>query len=352
MSSDESLAHQPFHGRIRPTPSQLQTNDMSNRNQRFSWQNTPLEAQQPMFHQFSSPTNSTIDESPISPRNGYQAFPIVSQPQEGSLLPAAKPSVVRTGSPYDLGGPLGTHPAYFAPLAEETERRQPVPPKPAFPQSNGTNGMDPEKVREPIGLSQPAAKPDDYPHDPKGGTNVVKADTDESVLVYNPDSLAGPNATLENHRPGQVAHPNAAVEPEWKHGMSSDSRYQIKIWIKIANPNGVLGNRQRVTKGDPGRWTTGQNNAVLPHHRSAQSICPSSAATPPRLTERSLNDQRDSSSMLRDLGIVVLGHVDLALVERVRTQSESPSTTQSRYQRQTERNGTGTAMRFSSISRL
>ncbi|KAL8808939.1 MAG: hypothetical protein Q9200_003872 [Gallowayella weberi] len=219
MSSDESLAHQPFPGRIRPTPGQLQTNDMNNRNQRFSWQNTPLEAQQPTFHQFSSPTNSTIDESPISPRNGYQAFPNVPQPQGGSLLPPPKPPVVRTGSPYDLGGPHGIHPAYFAPVAEETERRQLVPQNPALSQSNRTSGTDPEKVREPIGSSQPAAKLDGDPHHPKGGAEVIKADTDESVLVYNPNSLAGPNATLENHRPGQVAHPNAAVEPEWKHGM-------------------------------------------------------------------------------------------------------------------------------------
>lgn len=76
--------------------------------------------------------------------------------------------------------------------------------------------------------------------------------------------------------------------------------------------------------------------AELPHHRSAQSRCPLSAVTPPRLAERSLNDHMDPSSVLRDLGIIVLGHVDPALVERVRTHSESLSTTQSRYQRQTE----------------
>ena len=44
----------------------------------------------------------------------------------------------------------------------------------------------------------------------------------------------------------------------------------------------------------------------------------------------------DPSSTLRDLGIVVLGYIDLALIKRVRTYSESPSTTRSPHQRQTE----------------
>ncbi|KAL8700759.1 MAG: hypothetical protein Q9224_000822, partial [Gallowayella concinna] len=219
MLSDISPMHQEVPGKIRPTPGQLQTHDTSNRNQRFSWQNIPLEAQQPTVHQSSSPTNSTIDESPISPRNEYETSPNVSQPQRGSLLPAEKPPVVQTGSPYDLEGPHGTHPAYFAPVAKEIEQWLPVPQKPAFLQSNRTTVTDTEMAREPINSSPPAAKLDAYPHHPKGGAEAVKADTDESIFVYNPNSLVGPNATLENHRPGQVAHPNATVEPEWKHGL-------------------------------------------------------------------------------------------------------------------------------------
>ncbi len=42
------------------------------------------------------------------------------------------------------------------------------------------------------------------------------------------------------------------------------------------------------------------------------------------------------AKVLRDSGIVVLGDVDPALIQRVRTYSESPNTKQSRYQRQTE----------------
>ncbi|KAI4232295.1 MAG: hypothetical protein L6R40_007441 [Gallowayella cf. fulva] len=209
-------------GSIRPTPGQLQTNGAAMRNQRFSWQETPLDVQRSTFQQFSSPTNSTIDESPISPRDGYRPFPDIPQPQGASQYPVEKPTVDRTASPYHLSGPHGTHPAYFAPVVEEPTQRQPRPQAPAAPQPKPAATTNSEKGREAVRSSPPPAQSDAYPRYPKDGTEIIKADIDKSTPVYNPSSLAGPNATLENHRPGQVAHPNAAVEPDWKHGLLSN----------------------------------------------------------------------------------------------------------------------------------
>ncbi|KAL8770903.1 MAG: hypothetical protein Q9209_003554 [Squamulea sp. 1 TL-2023] len=220
MSSNKPPAPGQPPERLRPTPDQLQTDNTTHRSQRFSWQQTPLEVQQPTFQQFSSPANSIIDESPISSPDGYQAYPSFPQPQDVAQYPIDKPSVQRIDSPYNLPGPHGTHPAYFAPVVDESVQRQPVQQQPGPDQPEITSEKTgPEKAREPVQTSPPASFPDAYTQERKDSAQVVKPDIDKSALVYSPNSLAGPNATLENHRPGQVAHPNATVEPEWKHGL-------------------------------------------------------------------------------------------------------------------------------------
>ncbi|KAI4101594.1 MAG: hypothetical protein LQ339_004983 [Xanthoria mediterranea] len=160
----------------------------------------PNPAQPPIFQQFSSPPNSVIDESPISPPDAYQAF--------------EKPPVERTG-------PHETHPAYFAPVAEHSDRQQPGPQQPAPQQPNITSGTatDPKKAREPVDPSTPTPTSGADAQQWKGNATVIRPDVEKPALMYNPNSLAGPNATLENHRPGQAAHPNTAVEPDWKHGL-------------------------------------------------------------------------------------------------------------------------------------
>ena len=220
MSSNNPRAfRQPAESR-RPDPGLLQTHNITNRNQRFSWQDTPHESQRPVFQQFSSPPNSAINESPISPPDGYQAFPSFPQQQEPTHYPVEKPPVERTGSPYDPPGPHGTHPAYFAPVAAELDRQQPILQQPAPQQSHATpRATDAVKAREHLAPFTPAPTSDANLDPKKHNPEVIKPDVDKPALVYNPASLAGPNATLENHRPGQVAHPNAAVEPEWKHGL-------------------------------------------------------------------------------------------------------------------------------------
>ncbi|KAL8717568.1 MAG: hypothetical protein Q9225_005200 [Loekoesia sp. 1 TL-2023] len=210
MASGALSAEGRDHPRTRPTPGLLRTNETTTRNQRFSWQDTPLEVQRPTFEQFSSPTNSTIDESPVSPHDDYQTFPSVHQDQVPSEYPAEKPPVEHSNSPYNQPGLHGTHPAYFAPLAEDPSPRQPETQQPCSELKNGS---------EDVKSLPTSSTPNVVSHYRKGSLPAIKPDTDRSTLVYNPSSLAGPNAAIENHRPGQVAHPNATIDPEWKHGL-------------------------------------------------------------------------------------------------------------------------------------
>ncbi|KAL8670063.1 MAG: hypothetical protein Q9168_005382 [Polycauliona sp. 1 TL-2023] len=237
-SSSLPASGQPPSGGPRPTPAQLQTNNTGNRNQRFSWQETPHEAQRPIFHQFSSPPNSAIDESPISPPDDYQTFSTFPQPQEVARYPTEKPPVERTGSPYDLPGPHRTHPAYSAPVAEEVHRQQLAPQPPKL-----TSGAtDPTNARQHVKASLPAPAPNADWQPRKDDPVVKKSDIEQPSLIYNPDSFAGPNATLENHRPGQAAHPNATVEPEWKHGLFyGKTQYRISRKTQKQDATNLLG---------------------------------------------------------------------------------------------------------------
>ncbi|KAL8940019.1 MAG: hypothetical protein Q9216_003042 [Gyalolechia sp. 2 TL-2023] len=212
MASGNPSAQEQSRPRVRPNPGQLDItpNTTATRDQRFSWQDTPLEAQGSTFQQFSSPTNSTIDESPISPRDGQEAFPATSQGQAQSEYSTEKPPIERTSSPYTLPTPAGTHPAYFAPIIEDHKLQQP---------ERGHLSPEFQKSLEGVKPLPPSSIPSAAEHGRRESPIVITPATDKAKLVYNPDSLAGPNAALENHRPGQVAHPNATIEPEWKHGL-------------------------------------------------------------------------------------------------------------------------------------
>ncbi|KAG6995557.1 Mg2 transporter protein, corA-like/zinc transport protein ZntB [Physcia stellaris] len=165
------------------------------------------------FQQISSPTNSTIDESPISPREEYDPRTVTAIQMQAETAPE------RTGSPYGFPPPQQVHPAYFAPFSEESNTQghlhtQPadVPPStaPAPPQTY-------EDVKAPGGNLEPQASSDRKTN--ALSQPVFSPPPRQATQIYDPDSLGGPNRTLENHRPGQVAHPNSALDPEWKHGL-------------------------------------------------------------------------------------------------------------------------------------
>lgn len=212
MASGNRPVQGQLQPKVRPSPGQLDTHNPPMREQRFSWQDTPLEVQGETYQQFSSPTNSTIDESPISPREEHHPFSGTPQERAHSEYTIEKPPVERTSSPYNFPTPAGTHPAYYAPFVEDPQSPQQQPER-GHPSSDLKKGL--EDGISPTESSVPNAAMQGRKDNPVVFTPAM----DKSTLVYNPNSLAGPNAALENHRPGQVAHPNATIEPEWKHGL-------------------------------------------------------------------------------------------------------------------------------------
>ena len=241
MASGEPNRSSPQGGRgngARVSPGQLQTQNID-RNPRYSYMHTPVEMQRPVFQQFSSPTNSTIDESPISPATystaTYATLPIILR-EEDYPYPVEKAPIERAGSPYDFPPPQEVHPAHFAPYAEPSpivQRQEPVFPRqisspdqvyvkpPDIPAARESTSQPSRSIAQ---SPAPSSTPAPYPvqQQSKEKPTVIAPDSNPRQPTYNPQSIAGPNGpatTFENHRPGQVLHPNSVVDPEWKHGL-------------------------------------------------------------------------------------------------------------------------------------
>ena len=185
----------------------IQTGGDANRNARFSYQETPVEIQRATFEPFSSPTNSTIDESPVSPASPSRALPAYPYGPPGSEqnpLPLEKSQ---------LESPQEVHPAFFAPYSPDPAgMQQQQAQEPAADRTPQSPTPIPTKKQE--APPQPTPVPVTSTFDPPPTSAIERRGT------YNPDSLAGPNgAPVENHRPGQVSHPNASVDPHWRHGL-------------------------------------------------------------------------------------------------------------------------------------
>lgn len=193
-------------------PTLLQTNSDAHRNMRYSYTETPTEFQRPVFEQFS-PADSMIEESPISPQEGHRTT--FAERAMNAHFPPAKAAVPQTDSPHILQPPREVHPAHFAPYAEPA----PQPEQPHHPQVPQSPGPLPIKIHEESETPPVATIHNSERERRRLGSPRLPPDPEQRTLVYNPDSLAGPNVAHETHRPGQVSHPNAAVEPEWKHGL-------------------------------------------------------------------------------------------------------------------------------------
>ena len=214
MTSDGRLvganARQNEKPSTRANPGKLQTKNLN----RYSYLETPIEMQASTFQQPSSPTNSTIDESPISQREEY-THPDPRTVANSQMQVQNVPE--RTGSPYGFPAPKQVHPAYFAPFSEypDTQRQQRILSE-GLPPSMGDHLQAYKDLKSPAMDQKPQAC-----NDNKGnGLSQTFAPPPRQVTqIYAPDSLGGPNGALENHRPGQVAHPNSAINPEWRHGL-------------------------------------------------------------------------------------------------------------------------------------
>lgn len=201
----------------RTTPRPLQTQDLTP-NRPFSFTETPTQTHEPIFHQFSSPTNSTIDESPLTPVN-HQPMPDIPETARRSPYPEEKALPNRVDSPYNAPNIHEVHPAHYAPYAETfAPKTNPVPIPQQLstlpPQSQTSSQRPHAETSEQTFEPPPISAPDnDRKQDQQQYQMTARTPT------YNPDSLTGPNATVGNHRPGQVSHPNAVIQPEWKHGL-------------------------------------------------------------------------------------------------------------------------------------
>ena len=181
-----------------------------NPNSRFSFvSETPQQLQRGVFQQFSSPPNSVIDESPMSPTPRQ---PMSFEPEPGPRSPYLedKKESEQLTSHYNID-PHHIHPAHFAPYADPTPQdRQyasvPATQLPPIPQPHSPYHSPKE---DPFAKPFPPPDPSDIPKTPRTPT-------------YNPHSLAGPNGAPEiNHMPGQVSHPNSTINPSWSSSLCS-----------------------------------------------------------------------------------------------------------------------------------
>ena len=194
-----------------PTP--LQTNSNAHPSMRYSYTETPTEFQRPVFEQFS-PADSTIEESPISSPGEHRTN--LAERAMNARFPPATAAVPQTNPPYTVQPSQEVHPAHFAPYAEP----DPQPQRTYTPQVPQSPGPLPIKVHEEPTTPTVAIIYNSEQERRRLGTPRLHPDAEpHTPLVYSPDSLAGPNVAHETHRPGQVSHPNAVVEPEWKHGL-------------------------------------------------------------------------------------------------------------------------------------
>jgi hypothetical protein len=232
-----------------------------NRGNRFSYVETPVEMQEPQIpQQRYIPDATPIQESPASavgvpalrsPQQQYnytqlrspqqQQHPAYAQPAQSSDAARQPENVHRTSSPYNVPEPQGTHPAYFAPVADPTTVQQPrsrpgsvVPPSsPPLPQQQYE--QTPTRQAQRVSTLPLRSESDEntkkqsfnappqriqIPYSPAG----VNPPTRQPV--FSPTSLAGPNgAAPDLHQPGQVVHPNMNMsstvgsKSEWAHSL-------------------------------------------------------------------------------------------------------------------------------------
>lgn len=223
-------AQQSIHSKASPTP--LQTQGVA-RNPRFSYMETPDDILAPVAYAAPSPTNSTIDESPTSPvsRPSDHAIPSATM---HSTYPAEKGIGGSTAAPNTIPYPEQPHPAQSAPYAEDTigtsRQRQDRPERLAQTQASIPISLAPDDSLD----SKSAAgfvTPNHESYRPTLSVKELVPDIDHRPHAYNPQSLAGPNVAVETHRPGQISHPNANVDPHWKHSLCEfDATCCVGLW--------------------------------------------------------------------------------------------------------------------------
>ena len=211
----------PSRGRNAGATPPLQISAQAPPNVRYSYTETPMEMHGPQFdHLLSSPTNSTIEESPTSPASPSKMLPAYSHDDHQT------PITVEKGHVQSLREP---HPAFFAPYTDESQSPQqphssapPVQPE----RETSSQSLQTDPALGPITLTSP------------GGTtsspamptiqSPIRQDTQQ---IIEPDShfpappLQSPHIDDSTHRPGQLTAAKSAAKSQrqWKHGLCDPS---------------------------------------------------------------------------------------------------------------------------------
>ncbi len=207
----------PLHARAQPlqtggrrtTSLPLQTHGPVNHDPRCSDAGISYELPGDTFQLSSSPANSIIEESStIGPDDGSSNH---TEPMRQTQFVVERGPISRAGSPYIFPPHHEVHPAVSAPFAEPVQSYEQT----HFTDVSQSAGPLPAKTDK---------QPESTVHSPIHTQSTMESTkarsfADDPAFSYHPDSLAGPNVTLDNHRPGQVSHPNATVDPKWKRGL-------------------------------------------------------------------------------------------------------------------------------------
>lgn len=202
---------------VRPHPridtTQRSTGAHANRNNTYSWVETPMELhnnrRNVKTHKQETPPIPTI---PAAADNSSVATN-VQQASAADEYPQDRKSGIQ--APYKPSMLDGVHPATFTPYAEtvNTSQEQSV-----YRDNDASSAPTPPKSI-PVKESRPApihtaSDPPDNPRSPNAQPNRT------FIPSYHPDAFSGPNSPpLENHIPGQISHPNEQVKGgTWTNG--------------------------------------------------------------------------------------------------------------------------------------
>jgi len=183
----------------RATPPILTTTD---HNQRYSYMETPVELQRSTFgpyHQFSSPTNSTIDESPNTPSTPGRGLPAYPHGPESTTSPPLPVEKAQAQSPQQM------HPAFYAPYTADAQPQQ-------TPSANEAQTPGPIPVKTQDRPNPPAVAIVNDTFEPPPTSAVERRET------YNPDSLAGKPIFRVAHLivSHPLCHATCLESPVWK----------------------------------------------------------------------------------------------------------------------------------------
>lgn len=227
----------------RAAPS-LQTSNFRSPNPRYSYTDTPLEMQQPTFaHPLTNPTNSTIEESPISTTSpSSRMLPDYSAGGDKAPVRLEKQHAPSSSE---------LHPAFFAPYEDTKNDRGyhngQQQQQQLYQQHFQEPDTAPHSHAHSSGQITSSSKQRKEPHQqaptapvtltsPGGTTSVpslqssneqkpplIKKHTIEPDASFPAPPIDPSHIDASSHRPGQVSHPNSQTSHHFHHSLCDPS---------------------------------------------------------------------------------------------------------------------------------